>query len=559
MVALAQENDDVRIPSSVQALLQARLDQLGTDERQVIERGSVEGQVFHRGAVRELASGTDVEAHLIGLVRKELIRPEATTFAEEHAFRFRHLLIRDAAYDGLPKETRAELHELFANWLEANGRQLLELDEVLGYHLEQAARYRAELGRPDAAIEQRAADRLAAAGSKAFARDDLPAADNLLTRALELLPSDSERRPAVLLDLILVLEQGGENDKRSELIGELERHADPSTRMHGRLARLQLRIFADPHGVVAEARPVVDEALRHFSATGDDFGKARAWYLLFSVEWLMSRARPALVALEQAREHAERADAGPLVVLSTIFLMGPLLHGPFRPDELRARLEPLRAAGGRVAMNTVLRVEAHLLKLEGRFGEALEHHGRANEIATDLGLVLVTVSMLQFAREVMLLQGRVEEAVAAMREGVARLEVIGDKSFRSTFLVQLAGALYANGELEEAEQRAIEGEKLGATEDVVNYAIGRGVRACIAADRGAHSEAESLGRDAVRFAYEMDFPWTHAATHRSLAHVLKAAGRTDEARAELELAVERFESIGDTFEAAQTRALLVEL
>ena len=87
----------------------------------MIERGAVEGKVFHRGAVRELAPEplrAQVEGQLAALVRKELIRPEPTILAGEDAFRFRHLLIRDAAYEALPKEARAELHERFAAWLE---------------------------------------------------------------------------------------------------------------------------------------------------------------------------------------------------------------------------------------------------------------------------------------------------------------------------------------------------------------------------------------------------------------------------------------------------------
>lgn len=559
MVALARENDDVSVPSSVRALLQARLDQLGADERRVIERGAVEGQVFHREAVRELSPGADVETQLDGLVRKELIKPERATFTGDHAFRFRHLLIRDAAYDSLPKETRAELHELFAGWLALNGHELIELDEVLGHHLERAARYRQELGRPDPALEQRAGHRLAAAGSKAFARDDLPAADNLLTRALELLPANDERRAAVILDRVLVLEQAGGIEGRSELVAELEGHADPSMRLHGRIARLELRLYADPHGVVEEARPLADEALEHFTAAGDDFGLARVWYLLFSIHWLQSRARPALAALEQARAYAERANARPLLTLSTVYLMGPLLHGPFTPDEVRARLEPLRAAGGPVATNTVLRVEAHLLALEGHFDEALELFDHANSIVADLGLAVMMAVMGQWSAEVMLQQGRIDEAMREVRESVERLEELGDKSFRSTSLIRWAEVLYASGKLDEAEQRAIEGEELGAKEDIVNYAIGRGIRAAIASGRGAHADAESLGRDALRFAYETDFPWVHAVARSKLAHVLEAAGRKDEARVELEHAVERYESYGNTFEARRTRALLVEL
>ena len=106
--------DAVAVPPTIHALLSARLDRLAGDERAVIERGSVEGKVFHRGAVAELSPQQDrgeVSAHLQSLVRKELVRPDQAEFRGEDAFRFRHLLIRDAAYESMPKEVRADLHE----------------------------------------------------------------------------------------------------------------------------------------------------------------------------------------------------------------------------------------------------------------------------------------------------------------------------------------------------------------------------------------------------------------------------------------------------------------
>ncbi len=148
---MAGEADgEVVVPPTLQALLAARLDQLEPAERWVLERAAVEGEVFHRGAVQALApSESQVTPRLAALVRKELIRPDRPQLAGEDGFRFRHLLIRDAAYDALPKATRAELHERFADWLEQHGAELVERDEILGYHLEQAYRYRTELGTPD--------------------------------------------------------------------------------------------------------------------------------------------------------------------------------------------------------------------------------------------------------------------------------------------------------------------------------------------------------------------------------------------------------------------------
>ena len=143
----------VPLPPTITGLLEARLDRLSPDERAVIERASVEGRVFHWGSVTALSSDLlpeDVSRHLRALVRRDLIGPDEAVFGGSEAFRFRHALIRDAAYERMPKETRADLHERHAAWLEeVAGEHAVEFEEVLAYHLEQAYRLavRARAGR----------------------------------------------------------------------------------------------------------------------------------------------------------------------------------------------------------------------------------------------------------------------------------------------------------------------------------------------------------------------------------------------------------------------------
>ena len=200
MLAMAAEDGEVEVPPTLKALLAARLDQLDEAERSVLERGSVEGEIFHRGGVQALApEETQVTTRLAALVRRQLVRPDRAQIAGDDGYRFRHLLIRDAAYDALPKAVRADLHARFADWLDEHGHSLVERDEIVGYHLEQAARYAAELGQPDPALAERAALRLAAAGRRASDRLDYRAALALLSRAVEL------QRP-LRLDLALELE-----------------------------------------------------------------------------------------------------------------------------------------------------------------------------------------------------------------------------------------------------------------------------------------------------------------------------------------------------------------
>src|SRR6266498_1300898 len=229
MVALVQESGDgeITVPPTIQALLAARLDQLDSDERDVLQRGAVEGRVFHRGAVQALApEESHVVAHLTSLVRKELVRPDKTQFAGEDAFRFRHLLIRDAAYDALPKATRAELHERFAAWLEEHGADLVELDEILGFHLEQSYRYRTELGsigEEDRLQAARAGELLARAGRRSLDRSDRRAAANLLERTVGLLPEPRPEHVQALLDLGRCLFETAEDYAGSRLALERAR------------------------------------------------------------------------------------------------------------------------------------------------------------------------------------------------------------------------------------------------------------------------------------------------------------------------------------------------
>jgi class 3 adenylate cyclase len=238
MLALvrASEDGEITVPPTIQALLSARLDQLDPAERAVLERGSVEGRVFHQSAVQALANGEAPTQRLVALVRKQLVRPDTPQFAGEEAYRFRHLLIRDAAYDALPKAVRAELHERFADWLGERGADLVELDEIVGHHLEQAARYKAELEHADDALAERAAERLATAGRRALARGDDHAATSLLERSLEL---TRPRRLDVHLEVDLAQALGTDPRRAAELADRTaERAADAGNAAGEALARV---------------------------------------------------------------------------------------------------------------------------------------------------------------------------------------------------------------------------------------------------------------------------------------------------------------------------------
>ena len=179
------------MPPTIQALLAARLDQLPEGERSVAQHGAVVGRSFEAAALRDIGSDairTDLARRLLGLVRKELIRPERSQLSDGDAYRFRHILIRDAAYAALSKAERSTIHEKVASWLERTaGDRADEFAEIVGFHLQEAARYQSELGN-DRAVSLRAsaAPWFLRAGSRAQLRDDPGAAEALLRTCADL-------------------------------------------------------------------------------------------------------------------------------------------------------------------------------------------------------------------------------------------------------------------------------------------------------------------------------------------------------------------------------------
>ena len=553
MVALVREDGAVGVPSTVQALLQARIDQLAADERAVIERGAVEGQVFHRGAVAELAQPAEVDPQLVGLVRKELIHPAPATLAGDQAFRFRHLLIRDAAYDALPKATRAELHERFADWLVAHSDDLVELDEIAGYHLEQAARYCDEIARPRPDLAERAAERLAAAGRRAAARSDVAASLKLLGRAAVLLREGTPAWESVFLDrLTILLSTPGEELRLA--LAQLARSDDPRLRMHARLAQLGLAVDSALDQAVEEGPAAVAEARALFGPLGDDRGLAAAAALEATLAWLRSHAAATAAAVERFTLHAARAGMVEFGGRLDIMKLGPFVWGPFTPDQMRARVATYPGdAPQRRAMETMI------AEREGRYEDAMVESRAVAARYTELGLVGILAAPMGATASQLRKLGRLEESVKAFEEVIELHESLGQAGFLSTTLIELGETRYDMGDLDEAERLAVQGEQIGGPDDVLNFSKGRALRAVIAADRGADEQALELARSAFEHAFRTDFPAEHGRAHEALGYVHRRAGRTDEARSEYEQALAIWERYGFAASAAEARELLVQL
>ncbi len=316
MLALLAESGsgDLAVPATITALLAARLDQLAPAERTVLECGSVEGQSFHQGPVQLLApEERDIPGQLMTLIHKDLVRPDRAVLPGEDAFRFRHLLIRDAAYQALAKTDRAQLHETFARWLEERGAGLAELDEITGYHLEQAFGYRCELGPADEQARQLAADAAAhldTAGRRAMDRGDTGAAVNLLERAKALLPQLGLNHP-VQQSLIWGLALSG---RLNEAISRAERIAsqcaaagDRVGELRTRLAGAIWRLQVDPDRWAAGLRALVEEARPAIEQDGDAAALAVLEYAAGEIDLMRCQNGAAFAAYTRAMRHARQA------------------------------------------------------------------------------------------------------------------------------------------------------------------------------------------------------------------------------------------------------------
>ncbi len=380
MVAMLGHATDteVIVPPTIQALLAARLDQLDPGERRVLERGSVEGELFHRGAVQALAPDEQrVTTRLAALARKEFVRPDRSQFPGDDGFRFRHLLIRDAAYGALPKAVRAGLHERFAGWLLPRAGDLVEADEVMGYHLEQAHRYRAELGQlgqETTALARRAGELLASASSRALLRDDLRAAVTLLERAVALLPPEG-RGVALDLDLADALFRSTRfADAEAVAAAAAERAAAAGDNRGQQLARLQQRRYLLSLDPIAANRgeflAFAQAVLPTFEAAGDEAGLAAAWHAIALVEHDLMHNEAKLVAAEHGLEHAHRAGLVRLEPELRWLQASAYADGPTPLEEFLAWLDRHRGLEARTPILVLNR--ATVVARLGRFDEARE-------------------------------------------------------------------------------------------------------------------------------------------------------------------------------------------
>jgi tetratricopeptide (TPR) repeat protein len=553
MLAMADAEDgDVVVPPTLQALLAARLDQLEPSERTVLECAAVEGEVFHRGAVQALAEHEPaVTPRLAALARRELIAPDKGQIPGEDGFRFRHLLIRDAAYEALPKATRADLHARYAEWLEGRGSALVELDELVGYHLEQTVRFRRELGH--SANEGLAADareRLTAAGRRALHRLDFGAAASLLERASALAPP-TEFDLSLETDLIEAFYWAREPEAALvRAAANVDRAAAAGDHIDELCARIQeggLRTSFDPVGATEALDALIAGALPIFEAARADLALRIAYRAMGQVANMRAQMDKLVDAYERAQAHSGPAGLTALV--------GYQSHGRFFGSTPLSELlawqdrQDLRDRRG-----YWLRTHrATALAMLGRLDEAQALRAELRAELIERGGIAILSAVEAQGIDIGLLAGDPAAAVEAGKESCRLHQQLGHRSELSTAEGGLAQAYLALGELQEAEEWATRSAELGVSEDATTQMLWRQVRAKVLARRGEHHEAERLAREAVEIGEKTESLNSQAETYADLAEVLAIAGRAADAADAYREALERFERKENLVMAGRTR------
>ena len=586
---------ELEMPPTIHALLAARIERLRPPERQVLERAAVIGRHFSRGAVAALLprETADLDARIEALRRGELIERDSGWLLGEPALRFHHVLIRDAAYRRLLKETRAELHGRLADWIEAQAGEAAEHDETIGRHLEQAHELLGELGPLDPAgraLGARAATRLAAAGRRALASDDVPLAASLLGRAIARLDAADPARAELALDWCEALLAAGDVAQASVAIDDLGRFADdqgvgglgvggwpdsepltpnpltPNPRAGGPTGRLrswhtcfagQLTVLTEPAALQATADALA-AAAAELTALGDAAGEAKAHSVHAQALARLGRVGACEAALDRALAAARKA--GDRRRANAVLAGAPVaaLWGPSPVTRASGRcldvVRVLRITQGAPAVEAVaLSCQGVLEALRGRTDAARRMLAAARKMVEELGIAHRLHETDAFAGRIAAMEGDTAAAEPLLRGAYDGLRELGLGIDAARAGALLGRVLLAQDRAAEAEALSHESEAL-AGDDLQAAIAWRGVRAEALARRGEHAAAIELAQAAVGIAATTDALLDHADARLALAAALRAAGRGGDADAEQRCAVELWEAKGATLLAERTRA-----
>lgn len=560
----------IPIPPTIDALLSARLDRLPAQDREVLASASVQGQVFSRDAVTSLVAPglkAEVPGALAALEDRALIGRVGPSVAGEETYRFRHILIRDAAYRAQPKGRRAELHEAFADWLGARVVQrLAEYEEILGFHLEQAVELRSELRPPtpdDRMLSARAGIHLGSAGKRATTRGDVSAADNLLTRAAALFDVRDANRIELLPLLGETLTSAGDFARARGVFDEAialgHQVDDPLVEARASTGRLHLRRRFQASGWTEESLREANRIISVCRQLDDEAGLARAYSLIAAAEWSGLQGAKTQQACEAAAQHARLAGDPRQEFASLTMSCWPIVFGPVPvPEAIELCTSILRRVRGNPfaeAMTLTNLALLHAMAGDIDRGRDLASDGCAT--LTEFGYTVEAAAWRGLTLgDIETLLGDAETAERAFRNALDSLHGTGDRWYAASLSARMARSLSVQERYAEAEEAVRVSEDAAADDDLAAQMDWRGAKARALAGLGMQTEALDLASEAVRLSEASDLIVVRAWMLEDLAAVLETVGRHQDARRTWRLVLSLRELKGDVASVANLRARL---
>ncbi|HEY3336823.1 MAG TPA: adenylate/guanylate cyclase domain-containing protein [Candidatus Limnocylindrales bacterium] len=560
---------DVRVPPSINALLTARLERLAPAERSAVGRASVVGRVFEQDAVSALSPEPlrrGVPQSLQALIRKELVQADRSGFTGSDGFRFRHVLIRDAAYEALAKADRADLHEAFVAWVErVVGERTVELEGILGYHLVQALGYHGELGERSertTALALRAARYLRAGARRARSIGDEVTAAGMLETAIGLLLPEGPLAVELRLEL-------ASTEVRIARLADARTHADaafalartlgsPALIARSRVAGLEVAIAdgtmddLDPRAV-AEARL----ALREATASGDDLALSSALSMLATQAYMDGRMTESASMGQAAIDHAGAAGETALVLeLEMSRLVQAIVDWTPAAEVVALGVAWLqRVQASPYLRADVMRLLAVAEAMTGRHAEALAHAAESVAVLTELGQPLAEANARGDKCWVHRLAGDGIAAEAEIRAAYEIARAVGDRTAASWSACRLAQVLIELGRPHEAEPYLDVAEQVPL---VMNRTRVAGARARLLAARGDPAAA-GLVEDLIVALGDVEVPNVRLDGFVDAAMAMADLGEPLVAVGHARTALDISEAKGNTARAAQVRALIARL
>jgi class 3 adenylate cyclase/tetratricopeptide (TPR) repeat protein len=518
-----------RIPDTLQALISARIDRLHPDAKRVLQRASIIGRLFWRGALEHLSPELDdIDAVIEDLqLRDFIVREARSTISDETAYRFKHVLIRDVAYKGLAKASRAAYHQRFAGWLEDRAGE--ELLEIRAYHLDHAVQFLAELdgAAPDDLVRDAAAS-LTRAGKRALAQEANRSARRQLRRAAELEPTLERRYEAALAAWRLGEIPTVWREMRA-VLEEAQEAGDRRTEARASTALAEVVLYRD--GDVEEGQALAERALELIDGE-DREARYDALEILAMVGWwtgnltAVERYSREMLALA---ESAGRNDLASLALTSLVGVALARLDGG-NTDDLERAIELAESSGSLYARAEAYKQQGDLADRRGDLEAARASLERARELAEEAGAASALAGTLRHLGSVVERQGDAALGEKLLGESIRLLRQNDRRGALVESLRAMAELQLRQGRLQQAERYAHEAREIVTPSDITSQVSTSTVMGLVREAQGRDESAERHLREAVELLEGTEWRSLERKPLRAYVRFLEERGRGDEAK-----------------------------